>query len=89
MADDEKQRTLQEMLAAARGALEDALSYAEKHGLFFEFTGLRRAPDDAFHVLKVNDSKQVAEFIEECDGMPLKPVVETLDISSEWVSSWC
>lgn len=89
--DEEKKRKLQEMLSAARGALEDAISYADEHDLWFEFTGVRRAPIED-KLLDVNDPDEVRRAIEENERWGdrfSRSAVTRLDLSEEWVGSWC
>ncbi len=89
---EEKQRKLQELLSAARGALEEALAFATEHDLWFEFTGLRRGPGEDLKTMDVNDSKEISgmerEFKEWGGSWP-RTRTDVLDISEEWVGSWC
>jgi hypothetical protein len=88
---EDAQRRLQELLSAARGALEDALAHAKEHDLWFEFTGIRRAPRDDKR-LNVNDPEEVARTLKEYEEWGekfSKATTTVLDISEEWVGSWC
>lgn len=89
---EHRQRVLQEMLSAARGALEEARAYAEDHDLWFEFTGLRRGPGEDLKTLDVNDPEEIAtlesDFKEWGGGWP-RTRTDVLDLSGEWVGSWC
>lgn len=92
MDKEEKQHRLQEMLSAARGALEDALQFATEHDLWFEFTGIRRGPGEYDRTFDVSDRRSVAareRENEEEGGRWPRTQVDILDISEEWVGSWC
>lgn len=92
MSKGEAQRRLQELLSAARGALEEALSFAEDHDLWFEFTGLRRGPGEDLKTMDINDSKEVSEMekeFQEWGGSWPPTDTSVLDVSEEWVGSWC
>jgi hypothetical protein len=92
MASEEHQRHLQELLAAARGALEEALEHAKEHDLWFEFTGLRRGPGQDLKTMNVNDEDEISLIkadIEEWGGEMPATQTDVLDISEEWVGSWC
>ena len=92
MPNEEKQKRLQEMLCAARGALEEALDYAEENDLWFDFSGLRRGPGGEYKTLNVNDEREIAEVTADHEGYGGnfdRAVVSVLDISEEWVGSWC
>lgn len=92
MAHEETQRCLQELLAAARGALEEALGYAEEHDLWFEFAGIRRGPGNEYRTLDVNnaqDVKEVKNDLKEYGGRMPKVKVDSLVLAEEWVGSWC
>lgn len=91
MGKEGHQRHLQELLSAARGALEEALTYATEHDLWFEFTGLRRGPGEELKSMNV-DVKSIEEMEQDRsewgDDWP-RTQVDVLDISEEWVGSWC
>lgn len=92
MASEENQRHLQELLSAARGALEEARAYAEEHDLWFEFTGIRRGPGLDLKTINVNDAGEIdllEQDFKECGGSWPRTQVDVLDISEEWVGSWC
>ena len=89
----ENQMKLQEMLSAARGALDEALSFAKQHDLCFDFSGVRRGPEyeasDGSSLtnrwIDANDPK----CREDEEYSQLDVVVSDLDISYEWVGSHC
>lgn len=91
MERENKQKKLQEILSAARGALEEALEYAKENDLYFEFTGLRRGPeyDDESVIyskdIDVNDPEIFNN--EDIKGLPV--VVSKLDVNHDWLSSYC
>lgn len=91
MASEENQKHLQELLSAARGALEEALAYAVEHGLWFEFTGIRRAPEEDKR-LNVNDHEEVERVkkdLAEWGEKFSRTRTTVLDLAEEWVGSWC
>jgi hypothetical protein len=80
------------MLSAARGALEEALEFAEENDLWFSFAGVRRGPGEYAKRVDVNDQSEVTELLEEIaedGGLPPQTVTDDLDLSEEWVGSWC
>jgi len=92
MEKEEQKHRLQELLSAARGALEEALAHAKEHDLWFEFTGLRRGPGGEMKTLNVNDEEEIAIMksdFEEYGGGFERTRVDVLDISDAWVGSWC
>lgn len=92
MTKEEHQRHLQELLLAARGALEEAHSYAEEHNLWFEFRGLRRGPGEDLKTMDVNDPSEISQLekdFKEWGGSWPRTRTDVLDISEEWVGSWC
>lgn len=92
MSTEENQKKLQELLSAARGALEEALDYADEHDLWFEFAGVRRGPGGECKTLDVNNARDVEETrkdIEEYGGRMPKTEVDSLVLAAEWVGSWC
>ena len=92
MSTEESQKRLQELLSAARGALEEALAHAKEQDLWFEFAGLRRGPGGEFKTLDVNSPEEVEETRkddEEWGGRMPKTQVDSLVLAEEWVGSWC
>lgn len=92
MASEENQRHLQELLSAARGALEEALAYAVEHDLWFEFTGVRRGPGQNLKTMDVNNPTEIdimEKDFKEWGGSWPRTQVDVLDISEVWVGSWC
>lgn len=92
MSTEESQKRLQEMLSAARGALEEALDFAADNDLWFEFAGVRRGPGGEFKTLDVNNPRDVEETrkdVEEYGGYMPKTKVDSLVLAAEWVGSWC
>ncbi len=83
------------MLSAARGALQEALDHAERHDLWFEFTGLRRGPGESYRTSDMSNPRDIAEVREsfteiiEAGDTPPDTRVDVLDLAEEWVGSWC
>lgn len=91
MKSEESQRKLQELLSAARGALEEALEHARKYDLWFEFTGLRRVLGEDLNTMDVNDPHEVTKTIsdlKEWGNEVPKTCVDILDLARKWVGSW-